>query len=132
MKKQNQKSFPRTLTKLMKDKKVGVRALARSAKVSPGSIMDWKSGNHSPTDYEAVGRVADALDVSLGFLLRGKEDVRGKSPSPLPLPRDELFIEGELLYDGYATIKLVDGYARVKILQLIPSAHIETIGAGQT
>ena len=110
------KSFSDMLSALMQARGLGVRELARQAKVGAGSINDWKSGKHKPRDYQAVGRLADALGVSMSYLLRGKEDRVAVSRAELGSPPP--FVDGDVIFDGYANIHLVEGQARIRISRI--------------
>lgn len=93
-------TFARILTQLMNEKKVGVRALAEACGCSASSITDYRNGV-APTDFKLVSRLANELEVSLAFLLTGKEDQRSNIRSPTVA---EVFDDGGQLYDGYARI----------------------------
>lgn len=90
----------------MNEEGMTLKEAAEIAHVSQSTISDWRSGA-SPEDYVAVQRLANHLNVSLGFLLTGKEDsVEREVPSVV-----EVFEEGDDIFDGFA---------RIKIQRLIP------------
>lgn len=88
------------LVSRMTEKKMGVREAARIAKVSPSTISGWRSGA-VPDDFAAVRRLAEALGISLSFLLTGEDDSRRRAPPPCLA---EVFQDGEVVFDGYAKI----------------------------
>lgn len=107
----NQGRFARILTALMDEREVGIREAAKLAGVGPSTVMSWRSGS-SPSDYLAVKRLAQALGVSLSFLLTGEEEVLERGQIHLT----EIFDGGQVLFDGYA---------RVRIESLIPRKKLD-------
>ena len=93
--------FSKQLVRLMEERGVGVRDAARTAQVSPSTIVSWRAGA-LPEDYLAVKRLAKSLGVSLSYLLTGEDDTR---PNGLPAVA-EVFDDGGILFDGYARIKI--------------------------
>jgi len=55
--------FKDNLTRLMEEKKLGVRELAEKSGISRSTIVDWRAGA-SPTDFIAVRKLAEVLGVS--------------------------------------------------------------------
>lgn len=104
-------TFARILTKLMDERKVGVREFADACGCAPSSITDYRNGV-APTDFKLVSKMASELDVTMAFLLTGKEDPRGKNPTPAVT---EVFDDGGPLYDGYA---------RITIQRLVPRVEV--------
>lgn len=66
------------LRQILKDKKMTARQLAEKVSVSEATISNYSSGKREPESLEILVAIADALDVSLDMLVRGKE----KEPSP--------------------------------------------------
>lgn len=93
--------FGKNLTHLLEEKQISVREAARIAHVSSSTIVDWKSGTH-PTDFLAIRRLSQALGVTLSFLLTGEEEIRTNHPMPV----SAVFDPGEVIFDGYALIKI--------------------------
>lgn len=100
-------TFAKILTRLMNERKVGVRALGEACGCSASSITDYRNGV-APTDFKLVARMATELGVSLAFLLTGKEDPHSNARTPAVT---EVFDDGGQLYDGYA---------RITVQRLIP------------
>lgn len=92
------------LQKAMKDKKLGVREVARTFDLSPSVISGWLKGN-SPSDLILIKSISDHLDVSFTWLLTGSHEKNSKISN-----LSEIF--NELPY--------FDGYARIRIDRLIP------------
>lgn len=63
----------KVLSRLMKEKRLGLRELARESKVSASTLSEW-IGNRRPKDPAQVARVAAVLGVSLHYLLFEIED----------------------------------------------------------
>ncbi len=108
----NKESFSGRLSRLMSERKLTVRALGAKTNVSASTLQDWRSGA-SPTDFEAVKVLADALGVSFEFLLLGKESQSRKGEMTVT----ECFRDGGSLFDGYA---------KITIQRLIPRSEGET------
>ncbi|MFK7873709.1 MAG: helix-turn-helix domain-containing protein [Oligoflexales bacterium] len=67
-------SFSKRLLRLMSESNVTIREIANCAGVSTSTIDSWRAGTKSPSDYEAVYRVAQKLDVSFSYLLVGQDE----------------------------------------------------------
>ncbi len=104
-------TFARIMTKLMDERKVGVREFAERCGCAPSSITDYRNGV-APTDFKLVARIASGLGVTMSFLLTGKEDPHKANAVPTVT---EVFDDGGQLYDGYA---------RISIQRLIPRAEV--------
>ncbi len=67
---------------ILKEKKLKQKELAQRTGISESAISDWKKKGTNPA-AENISAIADLLEVSLEYLITGKE----KSPT---LPEDEL------------------------------------------
>lgn len=96
------KPFSKVLDNLLQERGLGIREAARLASVAPSTIMDWRTGS-TPSDYLAVKKLAHGLGVSLEFLLTGEDgnSVRTKIPAVY-----EVFDHGEVVFEGYAKVKV--------------------------
>jgi transcriptional regulator with XRE-family HTH domain len=65
----------KTLKKLIRQRGTTTSALAKEIDVPAKTISDWLSGR-SPRDLDGVKRCAEALGVSVHYLLYGEEDQR--------------------------------------------------------
>lgn len=92
--------FTANLNALMKEAGLTIAEAARIAQIPTSTLGDWRSGTN-PDDFLAVQRLADHFNVSLAFLLTGKEDKRDTSTIP---PISAVFNDGGLLFDGIAHI----------------------------
>ncbi|HMN70016.1 MAG TPA: helix-turn-helix transcriptional regulator [Bdellovibrionales bacterium] len=101
-KSKNPSPFAKNLTALLEERGITVRDAARNVGVSPSTIVDWKSGV-SPTDYEAVRKLAKLLGVSMCYLLTSHEESATSTPPPI----SSVFEPGQILFDGIASIKIV-------------------------
>ncbi len=95
-------AFTRNLNALMKERELTIAAAAKIARVPQSTLGDWRTGSQ-PDDFEAVQRLADHFNVSLGLLLTGKEDVRNAAAVPTV---SAVFDDGGLLFDGFAKITI--------------------------
>ena len=94
------KEFGFRLTELMKSRNLSIREASKLSGVAPSVIQSWKSGS-SPHEFDRLKTLAEkGLGVSLSFLLTGQQD-QGRIPSI-----EEVFQEGEILYDGIAKISI--------------------------
>ena len=94
--------FGKRLTRLMQEKGFTLKALAEAVDVPQSSLNNWRNGTPS-TDYDALGRLADELQVSLTFLLTGKTESKSSS-------LQELFEEHDF----------IDALLEVRIKRLVP------------
>ncbi|MGZ3775305.1 MAG: helix-turn-helix domain-containing protein [Bdellovibrio sp.] len=101
-KRSNPAPFAKILRTLMSEKKMTLRQASAIAGVATSTINDWRSGA-LPTDYAAVKKLANALGVSLSFILTGEEETR--RPESLPTIA-EVFDDGGAIFDGYAKITI--------------------------
>lgn len=99
-KKKAQGPFSKILRALMKEKNMTIAQTAKAAGVSPSTIADWKEGA-SPENYLAVQKLAEHFEVSLSFMLTGKEEKSLLTPTIT-----QVFDEGEFLFDGFAKITI--------------------------
>ena len=83
----------------MKEQNLTVRKAGQLAGVGASTINSWRSGA-IPEDYIAVKRLANAMGVSLSFLLTGEDETRSSGETNI----SEVFVEDEVLYNGYARI----------------------------
>jgi transcriptional regulator with XRE-family HTH domain len=93
-------SFTKILIQLMQEKGMSVRMAAETAGVPASTVNSWRSGS-SPTDFEAIRRLAKGLGVSFEFLLTGKS---GITPNEITIA--EIFEEESPFFDGYARISI--------------------------
>ncbi|QDK37199.1 helix-turn-helix domain-containing protein [Bdellovibrio sp. NC01] len=63
-----------TIPALLKKRGMTLRALAKASKVPPSNISGWAVPGAKPKDILQVAAVAEALEVSLNFLLFGKPE----------------------------------------------------------
>ena len=63
----------KTLQLLLKEKKMSLRELAKASGVPASNLTEW-SGNRVPKNPLQVRRVAEALGVTMHFLLFGEVD----------------------------------------------------------
>lgn len=68
-------SFGKRLTQLMQsDKyKISLRNLASISEIPSTTLHNWITDKAVPTDFEAVERLADYFNVSLSYLLVGRD-----------------------------------------------------------
>lgn len=99
--KKENSEFSRILITLMDEKKITVRKAAEMAGVGASTINSWRSGA-LPENYKAVKRLANALGVSLSFLLTGEDETRSDQHASV----SEVFSEDEVLFNGYAKISI--------------------------
>ncbi|WP_044737254.1 helix-turn-helix domain-containing protein [Geobacillus kaustophilus] len=88
-------SFPQRLRMLRKAKGLTQEELGRKVNVTKVSISGYESGNRTP-DMDTLKALADALDVSIDYLL-GRDNIQ---PADTTLPalteKDERDIQKEL------------------------------------
>lgn len=108
-------TFAKNLQRLMAEREVGVRELAKAVGCSPANISDYRQGV-IPSDFTLVRRIAKELGVTMSFLLTGEDDAR---PADTELSVAEVFDDGGPLYDGYA---------HIVIKRLIPRKKGDTSG----
>ncbi len=94
--------FAKNLTALLEEKGITIRDAARNIGVGPSTLVDWKSGV-SPTDYEAVRKLARLLGVSMCYLLTGFDEKSTLNPPPI----SSVFETGQIIFNGIASIKIV-------------------------
>lgn len=92
------------LRAVLKEKGVSLRKAAEMAGVA-NSVLDSWSGGASPTDFMAVKRLADKLDISFSWLLTGDHEKNETKPT---------------LAEMYKEVPYFDGLARIRIDRLIP------------
>ena len=93
-------AFTRNLNTLMKERGLTISEAAKIAQVPLSTLGDWKSGTQ-PDNFEATRKLAEHFNVSLAFLLTGKEDKRDASAIPSVAA---VFEDGGILFDGFAKI----------------------------
>lgn len=89
---------------LLKERGETLRSAAKAAEIPTSTLHDWAAGV-SPTNFDAVMRLARHLQVPMSFLLCGVLE-EGTDLKP-----EAIFSGSELL---------VDGYVRMRIERLIP------------
>lgn len=98
--------FASILIRLMNERNVTIRNLARIADVSTSTIDSWRSGSN-PQDFVAVKRIARFFGVSVCYLLTGSHE---ESTEVAPFVEDALR-EGRVVFSGLC---------RLEIQELIP------------
>jgi len=99
--KKNANPFAENLQLLLREHNMGVRAAAKIAGVSPGTISNWTAGT-VPDDFISVQKLAVALGTTLSFLLTGADDSRPEGPPSIA----EVFSDGGSLFDGNEKITI--------------------------
>jgi len=89
------------LKRLMAERDVGVRQLAKLCGTTHASVNDWLNGAN-PTQFAAISKAASFFGTSMEFLLTGNEPIRTKNVSTV---LNELFKEVGR-YSGYAKFDL--------------------------
>lgn len=100
--KQRELPFGQVLSSLMAEKGLSNRAAAQLAGISATTIQDWRSGT-APSDLLAATRLADALGVSLRFLLTGEHE---KSVSGREMTISEVLTDGGEMFSGICEVKI--------------------------
>jgi transcriptional regulator with XRE-family HTH domain len=95
-------SFAKRLIELMEAREMTIRRAAEIAKVSPSTVMSWRSGA-APLNYRAVKRLAEGLGSSLSYLLTGECDAH---PECGAHPLRQAFEGQEVLFKGFARITI--------------------------
>lgn len=105
LKKQRQEDrWDKRLRAILKEKGLSLRKAAEIAGVAPSVIDSW-GGGAVPSDYRAVKRLADHLDISFTWLLTGEYEKTERKPT---------------LTEIYDEVPYFDGLARIRIDRLIP------------
>jgi transcriptional regulator with XRE-family HTH domain len=68
------KDFSTNLKRLMNEKRITGRALAKAIDVPFKTLQEWISAGRMPRQPEAIKKLAEYFDVSTHFLLFGEED----------------------------------------------------------
>lgn len=76
--------------KILEEKHLSQKELARYAGLSPAAISSWKSKNTSPSSEKLV-KISEFLGVSVYFLLTGMEN---------PAPNSILLMDSEIEYQS--------------------------------
>lgn len=82
------------LKKIMEEKKITAPELAEKTGLTKAQIWNYQSGRNDP-DPETLCVLADALDVSLDVLVRGKEKDRPKGRSVMELMNEYKSLSSE-------------------------------------
>lgn len=88
------------LTRLMEEKSLTIRKAAELSGTAPSNISNWLSGS-SPTDFQALKRLADALDVTVGYILLGYDENKAVREMTI----DDMYCKEEI-FDGLVEIKI--------------------------
>jgi transcriptional regulator with XRE-family HTH domain len=72
-------SFPELLRKIREDKGLSQSELAHKAGFQPSAISHFESGRRSPS-FENLKRLADALSVTIDYLLGRETDPKSAGP----------------------------------------------------
>lgn len=99
------KHWGNRLSSILKEKEISLRGCASIAKVSPSVISSWLSGA-SPSDFLAVKRLCNELDISFTWLLTGEKENKEHKAT---------------LAELYEEVPYFDGLARIRIDRLIPT-----------
>ena len=91
-----------TLTRLLKERRLSVEALARQMQVSPSTLKAWTAGS-APRNLDDVRTVASCLGVSFEYLIFGEDTSSAHA------------LEQQLLEQVF------DGFLKVRIERVIPS-----------
>lgn len=62
---------------ILEERKISQKDFAEAIGVRPATVSDWKRRNNSPT-IKKYCEIAEYLNVSLGYLLTGKEYIGGE------------------------------------------------------
>ena len=71
--------FPELLRKAREDKKLSQTDLAERTGLQPSAVSHFETGKRAPS-FENLKRLADALAVSVDYLLGRSEEPRGSGP----------------------------------------------------
>ena len=85
-----------TLPLLLKSKRITLRGLARRTGISVSTLAGWISENSNPSNLKQVSIVADALEVSLDYLVYGEREIE------LDLKQTR----GDVILDGIYRLRL--------------------------
>lgn len=66
-------TFGERLSRLMEKESMTVRNAAEIAQVAASTLQEWRA-NASPSDFQAVRRLAEHFKVSMAYLLTGEDD----------------------------------------------------------
>ena len=68
-------NFGKTLSQLMKEKRISGRSLAKGLSVPYRTIQEWAGpGSRMPRDPDTIRQMAEFFSVSTHYLLFGEED----------------------------------------------------------
>ncbi len=98
------------LAKVMSEKNLSLRQVAKLAGVSSSSVIDSWLNSATPNDLMAISKLCKALNVSFKWLLTGEAEEKISRPA-----MSEIFQE----------IPFFDGLARIRIDRLIPTDEME-------
>jgi transcriptional regulator with XRE-family HTH domain len=99
--------FAQRLIHGMARKGLGVKQAAEMIGVPASTISSWRQGS-LPTQFDALNKLGEILDVSLTYLLVGEEPFSPKASV------ENAFVEADSIYDGYAHIRIVKLIPRSK------------------
>ncbi len=108
-------NFGTRLTSIMKERGISVREAARVAGLSSSTVSEWRSGT-TPSDFEAVQKLANLLGVTLSFLLTGKDDSRPSGPPSIA----ELFERSGQVHSGIYYVQI----EKLEMRQFVPPTSI--------
>lgn len=98
----NELLFSKTLTQLMAERQLTLKAVSEMAGVGISTVSDWQSGS-APHNLIAVRKLAKGLGVSLSYLLFAESDNQPSRPS-------EVFVKENI----------VEGFFEISIKRLTP------------
>jgi transcriptional regulator with XRE-family HTH domain len=81
------KNFPDILRKMRESKKLSQTELAEKTGFQPSAISHFETGRRSPS-FDNLKRLADALSVSIDFLLGREDSSKSVGPAAEQLFRD--------------------------------------------
>ena len=95
--------FSKILKKLMADRDISVRQLSKTCGLPVSTLASYLSGKKASYSPEHLERLAEHFDVSIDFLLFGRDRISGVNA----LPTEQLF----------------EGWLKVKIERAIPISN---------
>ena len=82
-----QKNFPDILRKIRESKKLSQTELAEKSGFQPSAISHFETGRRSPS-FDNLKKLADALSVSIDYLLGREDTSKSLGPAAEKLFRD--------------------------------------------
>ena len=88
-------TFGKRLSRLMDEKGLKLRQAADIAEIGVSTLHGWVE-DRAPTNFQAVRRLAQALEVSMAYLLTGEDD----HPHTAPTRLEDTLRAKEVIFDG--------------------------------